>query len=159
MNAEARKLTLRMLSNGVYVMTSCSGDRYGGATITWVSQASFRPPLVLAAIRRDSNVFRCLEESRSAAIHILGSDQREIAQRFFKPTTVQSGQMNGEPFRLSGRSIPILENAPAYVECGVRQIIESEGDHAVVLLEVLEAECRERVHPLTVAESPWQYGG
>jgi flavin reductase (DIM6/NTAB) family NADH-FMN oxidoreductase RutF len=113
----------------------------------------------MAAIRKESNVFRCLQESGALAIHILASDQVDIAQRFFTPTTVESGRMNGEPFRLSGMCLPILDNAPAYVECGVRQILDDVGDHAVVLLEVLEAACRDSVNPLTVAESPWQYGG
>ena len=39
-----------MLSHGVYVLTSRSEDRYGAATVTWVSQASFKPPLVMAAV-------------------------------------------------------------------------------------------------------------
>jgi hypothetical protein len=33
------------------------------------------------------------------------------------------------------------------------------GDHAVVVMEVVEAECRGDVRPLTVAASPWEYGG
>jgi flavin reductase (DIM6/NTAB) family NADH-FMN oxidoreductase RutF len=159
MNIRARKETLRMLSNGVYILTAHSGDRYGGATVTWISQASFKPPLVMAAVRKESNVFRCLEESGIAAIHILASNQCDVAQRFFTPTVVQDGRMNGEPFRLSSRALPILDSAPAYVECGVRRIVDGIGDHAIVLLEVLEAESRGPVHPLTVAESPWQYGG
>ncbi|MCI3952948.1 MAG: hypothetical protein K0R53_2446, partial [Burkholderiales bacterium] len=37
-----------MLSHGVYVLTSRSAERYGAATVTWVSQASFKPPLLMA---------------------------------------------------------------------------------------------------------------
>jgi flavin reductase (DIM6/NTAB) family NADH-FMN oxidoreductase RutF len=51
------------------------------------------------------------------------------------------------------------ENAPAYIECRVRHIFDEVGDHAVVILEVVEAECAQRVNPLTVATSPWEYGG
>src|SRR5260221_8773374 len=54
---------------------------------------------------------------------------------------------------------PVLPNLPAYIECQVEQIVETDGDHAVVILRVVEAECRERVRPLTIAESPWEYGG
>jgi flavin reductase (DIM6/NTAB) family NADH-FMN oxidoreductase RutF len=148
-----------MFTNGVYVMTSRSEDRYGGATVTWVSQASFRPPLIMAAIRKDSNVFSCLQESGLAAIHVLASTQRDVAQRFFTPTRVDDGQMNGEPLTEGKTSVPLLQNAPAYVECQVRRIIDDVGDHALVILEVLEAECRQQTRPMTIAESPWQYGG
>ena len=159
MNPQARKQTLRMFSNGVYIVTSASGDRFGGATVTWISQASFTPPLLMAAIRKDSNVFRCMQESQVAAIHLVGRDQAGIAQRFFTPTKVENGLMNLEPFRLGATSAPILENAPAYVECRVRRMVDDVGDHVIVVLEVIEAECHQAAPPLTVAESPWQYGG
>jgi flavin reductase (DIM6/NTAB) family NADH-FMN oxidoreductase RutF len=159
MDLKVRRKTLRMLTNGMYVMSSRSGDRYGAATVTWVSQASFQPPLIMAAVRRESNVFRCLRESRAAAIHILGHDQQGLAQKFFSPTQASDGVINGEPFTDGVTSVPILKSAPAYLECRVRQILDDAGDHAVVIMEVAEAACRDDVRPLTIAESPWEYGG
>ena len=159
MDVKSRRDTLRMFTNGVYVITSRTTKAYGGATVTWVSQASFRPPLIMAAIRKDSNVFHCLSESGLAAIHVLASTQRDVAQRFFSPTRVSDGQMNGEPLTGGKISVPILQSAPAYVECRVRRILDDLGDHVIVILEVLEAECRQQTQPMTVAESPWHYGG
>lgn len=159
MDAKAKRKTLRMLTNGMYVMSSRSDDRYGVATVTWLSQASFRPPLIMAAVRRESNVFKCLRESRAAAIHILGHHQQDLAQRFFSPTKASDGTINGEPFTDGVTSAPVLRNAPAYLECWVRHIIDDLGDHAVVIMEVAEAACRDDVRPLTIAESPWEYGG
>jgi hypothetical protein len=45
------------------------------------------------------------------------------------------------------------------MECGVRRILETEGDHVNVIMEVLEAECRTPEHPLVIRESPWEYRG
>lgn len=159
MDTKVRRKTLRMLSNGVYVMSSRSGNHYGVATVTWISQASFRPPLIMAAVRPESNVFKCLRESRTAAIHILGHHQCDLAQKFFSPTRTNDGTINGEPFTSGATTAPILQNAPAYLECQVRHIVEDLGDHALVVLEVADATCREDVKPLTIAESPWEYGG
>jgi flavin reductase (DIM6/NTAB) family NADH-FMN oxidoreductase RutF len=159
MNAVARRRALRMLSNGVYVMTSRSGERCGAATVTWVSQASFSPPLIMSAVRGDSNVFRCLKESGLAAIHVLGRGQQELARRFFAPTSAAAGAINGEPVDPGLTSVPVLKRAPAYVECRVRRIVEDLGDHALVILEVVEAECRDEAQPLTLADTPWEYGG
>ncbi len=159
MDLQVRRKTLRMFTNGVYVITSGDGSSYGGATVTWVSQASFSPPLLMAAIRKESNVFRCLSESRVAAVHLLGWNQTEIAQRFFTPTKVENGRINVEPFYLGRTLAPILQNTPAHVECQVRRIVDDVGDHAIVILEVVEAQCNLLVRPLTVAESPWEYGG
>jgi flavin reductase (DIM6/NTAB) family NADH-FMN oxidoreductase RutF len=158
MDPAKRKQTLRMLSNGIYVMTSSTRTAHGVATITWLSQASFKPPLVMAAIRPDSNVFKCLVESGVAAIHILDCGQEHLAQRFFAPTKVIDDTINGERFVPGLTSAPILENACAYFECVLRQTV-TLGDHAVVILEVVEAECRRDLDPLTVASSPWTYGG
>jgi flavin reductase (DIM6/NTAB) family NADH-FMN oxidoreductase RutF len=158
MNGRARKQTLRKLSNGLYVITSASRSGHGAATVTWMSQASFVPPLVMAAIRPASNVFRCLAESGVVAVHILDSTQQDMAQRFFAPTRVVDHAINGEPFSEGLTGAPILLNALAYFECIVRQMI-TLGDHSIVIMEVLEAECRGDLSPLTVAASPWTYGG
>lgn len=159
MDAVIRRKTLRLLSNGVYIITARDGDLFGAATVTWLSQASFKPPLLMAAVRADSSVFRCLSRSGAAAVHIVDRSQQEIAQRFFTPTCMDAGRINGEPFHPGKTTAPVLENMGAYLECRVKRIVEGEGDHAVVLLEVQEAECRRVVSPLTIRESPWEYGG
>jgi flavin reductase (DIM6/NTAB) family NADH-FMN oxidoreductase RutF len=158
MDPAVRKRTLRLISNGMFVMTSANGTQHGAATLTWISQASFTPPLLMAAIRPTSNVYKCLSASRVAAIHILGADQQAMAQRFFSPTRVFDRTINGEPFVAGVTQAPILVNARAHVECEVVHIF-SRGDHAVVVLEVIDAQCRGELEPLTVAASPWEYGG
>src|SRR5713226_8122185 len=122
MDVKSRRDTLRMFSNGVYVLTSRSEDQYGGATVTWVSQASFHPPLIMAAVRKESNVFRCMTKSGLVALHVLASNQQDVAQRFFSPTEAAGGRINGEPFVDGKTSVPVLQAAPAYVECRVRRI-------------------------------------
>lgn len=158
MDPSVRKRTLRLMSNGMYVMTSSNGDQHGAATLTWISQASFKPPLVMAAVRPTSNVFKCLVQSRVAAIHILDAGQQEMAQRFFSPTRVDDDTINGEPFTPGANGSPILTNTRAHVECEVCHIFD-RGDHAVVVMEVIDAECDGEIDPLTVAASPWEYGG
>lgn len=159
MDAKVRKRALRMLSHGVYVLTSRIADRYGAATVTWVAQASFKPPMLMAAIRRDSNVFACLSASGTAVLHIVGDSQQDIARRFFFPTRTSAGTLNGEPFSEGATAGPVLRRLPAHVECAVHRIVDTEGDHAIVILQVVEAECREEMRPLTVAQTPWHYGG
>ena len=159
MDLKQKQNALRMISNGMYVVTSRSGSKYGGGTITWLSQASFRPPLIMAAIRTESNVFECLSESREAAVHILSAQQKEIAHRFLASTTVRDGLMNGEPFVTGTTSAPILRNLSSYLECHVRHILNTGGDHALVVMEVMNAGHAEDFKPLLVADSPWKYGG
>jgi flavin reductase (DIM6/NTAB) family NADH-FMN oxidoreductase RutF len=159
MDAKAKKETLRLLTNGVYVLTSRNGDDYGAATVTWVSQVSFQPPLVMAALRKDGNVFRCLQASGVAVLHIVGSNQQDLAQKFFSTTKESNGLLNGEPFIEGKTFAPVLKNLGAYLECKLTDTCEDYGDHAIVILEVVEAGNRGTVVPLVVNDSPWKYGG
>lgn len=159
MDPAVRKKALRLLTNGMYVLTSSHEEDFGAATVTWISQASFKPPLLMAAVRPESNVFKCISRSRMAALHILSHDQQQIAGRFFSPTKVIDGTLNGEPFVPGETKAPILSHVPSYIECKVHQVVDTGGDHMVVIMEAVQAACGENVRPLTIRESPWEYGG
>jgi len=113
----------------------------------------------MTAVRRQSNVFQCLVESGVAALHIVASNQQDVARRFFFPTAANDDTINGEPFASGATAAPILVNFPAHVECRLERVVDIGGDHAVVILRVVEAECGPEIRPLTIAETPWEYGG
>jgi flavin reductase (DIM6/NTAB) family NADH-FMN oxidoreductase RutF len=159
MDSKIKQKTLRLLTNGMYVLTSRAGDRLAASTVTWASQASFKPPLIMAALRKEGTVLACIRESRVAALHILGRSQKAIAQKFLATAKGGDGTLSGEPYVEGKTSAPILKNLPAYLECKVIDIHDEYGDHAVVVLEVVDAQLHKQTKPLTVADSPWQYGG
>lgn len=159
MDPKTKQKALRLITNGMYVLTSRSGDKYGAATVTWVSQASFKPPLLMAALRKDGSVFQCLAESKTAVLHVLASNQKDIAQKFFTATRSENGRINGEPYVHGKNSAPILTNLAVYIECSVVNVNERFGDHALVILEVTNCAFLREIEPLTVTDSPWEYGG
>jgi flavin reductase (DIM6/NTAB) family NADH-FMN oxidoreductase RutF len=159
MDPKIKQKVLRLLTNGMYILTSRNAKSFGAATITWVSQASFKPPLLMVALRKDGSAFQCVVESRTAVLHVLDSSQQDIAQKFFAATDESHGSLNGEPYTEGSIGAPVLKNLGAYLECKALEILERHGDHAIVVLEVLNAVLRREVQPLTVPGSPWQYGG
>jgi flavin reductase (DIM6/NTAB) family NADH-FMN oxidoreductase RutF len=159
MDPKTKQKVLRLLTNGMYILTSHSAKSFGAATVTWVSQASFKPPLLMVALRKDGSAFQSVVESRAAVLHVLSDDQRDIAQKFFAATTESQGLLNGEPYFEGTNGAPVLENLGAYLECKALEILEKPGDHAIVVFEVLNAVLRKDIDPLTVTGSPWQYGG
>jgi flavin reductase (DIM6/NTAB) family NADH-FMN oxidoreductase RutF len=159
MDPKTKQKVLRLLTNGMYILTSRSAERFGAATITWVSQASFKPPLLMVALRKDGSAFQCVVESHAAVLHVLDSGQRDIAQKFFAATEESQGLLNGEPYSQGTTGAPVLENLGAYLECKALEIVAKHGDHAIVVFEVLDAVLRRDIEPLTVTGSPWQYGG
>ncbi|HEX5055616.1 MAG TPA: flavin reductase family protein [Gammaproteobacteria bacterium] len=156
----AKKHALQMLHNGMFIVTAGSAEMCYAGTVTWVSQASFRPPLVMIALRKSSRLFECLAENRAGALNVLSQGQLELARRLFVHARGREGAFEGERFSAGITPVPVLENAAACLECRVARIVDDAGDHAILIMEVVAAQCRHRdAKPLSVAESPWKYGG
>lgn len=97
MDADAKKTALRMIPYGIYVLTSESKDgKVAAATVNWVTQTAFQPPLVVVGVKADSGAHSIIKESKTFALNILGKDQK------------------GQAFTFSSRSnekvIPLAEN-------------------------------------------------
>ena len=64
MDEQSRKIALRMISYGVYILTSKVESEVSAATVTWVSQASFKPPMLSVCIKRDSGPYKVIKERK-----------------------------------------------------------------------------------------------
>ncbi len=158
MNLEAKKKALRSILHGVYVIGVRDGEKRNAFTATWVTQVSFEPPLVAAAIRKESLSLQMIEKSRVFVINFLASGQKPLAQHFLKPAHLGGDKLEGVSHRAGVTGAPILEEAAAYVECRVKAI-HPDGDHAIVVGEVVEAVVHREADPLTLKETGWHYGG
>lgn len=140
MDPNARKLTLRMIPYGLYVLTSeAKNGRISAATVNWVTQASFEPPLVAVGVKTDSTGHEVIKESRSFALNVLTKGQQDQAFAFFKPAEREGNTLAGEPFTSGETGSPILTNAKAFVECRLVDTVE-RGDHSLFVGEVVNAE-------------------
>lgn len=153
-----RKKVLRMISYGMYVITARSADRIAAATIDWVTQASFEPPMVVCCLRRDSLIYDLVIHGRTYAIHPLGEDQKPFAMHFFKNRETTSSHINGQSYRLNTHGVPLLCEAPAHL---VLQVCDKlpQGDHAVILGRVISADLIRETPPLLLRDTGWHYGG
>lgn len=138
MDADAKKTALRMIPYGIYVLTAAGPDRVAAATVNWVTQTSFDPPLVVVGVKADSGAYDILKGAGHFALNMLGKGQQGQAFTFFKPAEHDGKTISGEPYRAGGSGAPILENAIASVECRVAEIVE-RGDHHIVIGEVVDA--------------------
>ncbi len=138
MDQDAKKTALRMIPYGLYVLTAESPKGTTAATVNWVTQASFAPPLVAVGVKVDSHAHAIIKESNAFTLNVLGKGQQALAFTFFKPAQREGSTISGEPFRTGTTGSPILTNAPAFVECRVVGSVE-KGDHSVFVGEVVEA--------------------
>lgn len=158
MDEAARKAALRMIPYGLFVVTTRHEDALGAATINWMTQVSFQPPLVALGLKAGSGALAHVKGSRQFAVNVLGSGQKDTAFTFFKPVQVEGAQINGHDFETNLTGAPLLLDAPAWFECRLTDVVE-RGDHAVVVAEVIEAGVRREAAPLTLAECGVFYGG
>ena len=157
MNEKYRKQSLRMFSYGVYILSSLNEGEYCVSTVTWVSQASFEPPMISVCIKRNSASYEIVKKRGEFILHLLGDTQKELASTFFKPTIFENEKLNGQEFSLES-NLPLLKDIPAYIQCKVVEILEN-GDHPLFLAEVVDAKINNDSNPLELRKTGWTYGG
>ncbi len=97
MDQDAKKTALRMIPYGIYVLTAEGKDgSVAAATVNWVTQASFSPPLVVIGVKADSGAHSIVKESGAFALNMLGKGQQGVAFNFFKSHERDGDSIGGE---------------------------------------------------------------
>lgn len=166
MDETQRKATLRMVPYALYLMGVRRKDVQDVAkdvnafVASWVTQVSFKPPMIVVGVKRDAHSNEMLKESGVFTLNVLGADQKELAQKFFKDLEVTGASMSGVPYYLAKETgCPVFPDTPAHLECVVKHWFDGDNDHSVVVAEVVEVEHRRAAKPLTHAETGWHYAG
>ena len=160
MDSDQKKLALRAVNYGLYVLTARNGDQYGAGGVNWLSQASFDPPLVMAGVKADSGSAAIIGETGAFAVNVLAGDQLDIGKAFFRSTSVEDGKINGYAFEDGPETgAPVLTDTPYWFECRVTDTV-ARGDHTVYVAEVVNAGVRNaEAVPLLLRDTGMNYGG
>jgi flavin reductase (DIM6/NTAB) family NADH-FMN oxidoreductase RutF len=139
MDEAAKKFVLRMIPYGVHVVTSLDAEGTPvAATVHWVMQTSFDPPLVTLALASGSLAYTAIRGCRRFALHMLGKDDAAEAFAFqTRAAVVEGDTLSGWRFAYSPTGLPLLDNAVAVLECTVRAVLEF-GDHHPVIGEITD---------------------
>lgn len=160
MEEQAKKVSLRAINYGLFVLTAADGDELAGAGVNWLSQASFSPPLIMTAVKNDNHAHELIDRKGAFAVNVLGKDQRDVAMAFFRPTKVEADTINGYRFeRGPTTGAPLLVDLPYWFEAQVTDTIR-RGDHTVFVGEVTDAGVRDdSVVPIVLRDTGMNYGG
>lgn len=139
MDENAKKTALRMIPYGLYVLTARTDDGdVTAATVNWVTQASFKPPLVVVGVKAETNSYEVVSKAGAFVLNVLGKGQGDVAFAFFKTPEVDGDKIGGLQSHAGITGAPILEGPIAHLECRVVERLE-HGDHATVIAEVVDA--------------------
>ncbi|MFJ8437451.1 flavin reductase family protein [Kitasatospora griseola] len=136
----AHRLILEQFVTGVAVLTCGDAQDVEGVTVSTLTLASRRPPMVSVALRRGSRGLQALLTTRTFVVNALGARQADLARHFARRHRARGvGQLAGEAW--SDRTedgVPVLVDAVGWLTCRVRGTVEV-GDHELVLAQVERA--------------------
>jgi flavin reductase (DIM6/NTAB) family NADH-FMN oxidoreductase RutF len=129
---------------GVTAIAALVDGAPAGIAASSFTSVSMHPPLVSVCVAHSSTTWPRLRTSTRLGVSILGTHQEQVCR--------QLASRGGDRFAaLDWRATPegavLVQDACAWLECGVEQLILA-GDHDIVLLRVHELDADPAVPPL-----------
>lgn len=154
------RTVLHLFNYGLFVVTSASPDGPRGATVSWVTQASFEPKLVAIALRKGTSIYDAVCGSKRFGLHVVGAEQTDFARAFFKVSQNTPERIAGHQYGLTERGVPVLGAAIAWLECEVVEEANREGDHAIFIARIVDGDISvPEAQALALRDTMWHYGG
>ncbi|CAN5217213.1 flavin reductase family protein [soil metagenome] len=157
-----RRRVLWSLPYGLYALGSRSGDQRNLMTINWVTQVSFDPKLVGVGVEHPAWTHELVTEGGVFSLNTIAREDRSIVRKFTKPCEwdAEASTLNGFKVHDGVTGAPILDQAPAYVDCEVRQAVDV-GGHTFFIGEVVDAgfQAAEDTEVLRMEDTRMNYGG
>jgi len=141
-SSEAFRQVLGRFAAGVTIVTTRADGEVHGTTMSAFSSLSLEPPLVLIAVRKESDIHGLIARSKIFAVNILHKGQSETSAAFAQKGTLEliaAHRLEGTPFRVAVTGAPVLKESLAYLDCRVTQSVDA-GDHTIYIGRVEEGD-------------------
>jgi flavin reductase (DIM6/NTAB) family NADH-FMN oxidoreductase RutF len=158
-----RRRVLWKMPSGLYVVGSTDkGERRNGMTLNWATQLSFDPKWMGVSVEREAFTHELIEAGGCFALSIIDREDRAIVRKFTKPVEVDldGKTLNGFPYVERVTGAPVLAQAVAFVDCELRERVET-GDHTLFVGEIVDAAFLkdEETPVLRMEDTKMSYGG
>jgi flavin reductase (DIM6/NTAB) family NADH-FMN oxidoreductase RutF len=127
----------------VSVVTTMSGDRPHGSTVSAFASLSLNPPMVLVSLDLGSDLLRHIRGSRTFGLNVLHTGQAALATAFARKG---DDKFDGVGWVLQD-GVPRLAGCAGWLACTVTRLVPG-GDHVVVFGRAVGAG-HEAAPPLT----------
>lgn len=129
---------LGRFATGVTVVTTMTAEGPLGITANSFASVSLTPPLVLWSPARKSSRFPAFEAASHFAVHVLGANQRALAEHF-----AEASDFAQVDFAQGPGDVPMIEGCVARFAC-FHEVAYDGGDHLIVVGRVLAMETNDQ---------------
>ncbi len=148
--------TLGKMTYGIYVLTSFYKEEVNGMIASWVSQISYDPLLIMAAVHPNRYSHQLIEKSGCFALHVIDRRQADCLSRFKGPDP--KDKFSSVQWERGRTGCPILSECMAYLECSVKASY-APGNHTLFLGEVVDGQSFSAGAPFTSMDYKGVYMG
>jgi flavin reductase (DIM6/NTAB) family NADH-FMN oxidoreductase RutF len=127
---------VRATNYPLYVVTAQADDELSGCLAGFVTQASIDPVRFIACVSKINHTFGVAKRAAGLGLHLLGSDQREIASLFGEQSDDWIDKFDNVEWTRGVTGAPVLSACSAWVEGPVINRM-SGGDHEAFLIAVI----------------------
>ena len=128
---ELFKQGLRRWASGVTVVTTKSGDKPHGMTVSAFSSVSADPPLVLVCANRNSRTHAVIREGGRFTVNVLASDQQDVSA-VFSSSKLEDSRFDHVAWRPGLGGVPLIDGALVNLECRVEHS-HDHGSHTIYI--------------------------
>ena len=136
MKREGISQGLALVPSGVFVLATVHEGQNSAMLASFIQQAGFDPPMIVAAIGQERSIARMIRDSKQFAISVMSKDSKESLSRFWKGVPDGTDPFEGLSTSLHDTGIPILGDAVGFLECKLRETADA-GDHFLCIGEVI----------------------
>ena len=144
------------MTYGIYVLTSKADAVVNGMIASWVSQVSYDPPLIMAAVHPNRYSHQLIEKGGGFVLHVLDTTRTDFLTRF-KGSDLDT-KFTSLDWHPAKNGCPVLHECLAYFECTLRDRIQP-GNHTLFIGEVTDAGAVAKGTPLTTLDYDGIYLG
>ena len=143
---------LRLLTYGVYVVSTARDGRQEAFLTPWLTQVSLGPPTVALSVQAGEPAGELLLGGAPFAISVLRAGQKELAEAF-RRAAEGDGALRGEPTAIAGNGCPYLADALAVIECDPAGTLDTGKGYTLALGAITSATILSEGQPLTLRQT------
>ena len=163
MSEDGIKAALKMMAYGFYSITSKAEDNVNAMVANWVTQVSFEPRQIAFALQKTCYTHALIEKGGVFAVNIFRKEDAEAIKPFTKSRIKNPDKMKEAEYEPAPETLcPVLEGSAAYLECLVVRIVDTGGDHDLIVGEVVGAGVTkpgDASETLSLLDLGWSYAG